>query len=423
LLFYHYVSTEVIVFSLLSEMKILHTADWHLGKKLDLFSRLEEQKEVMEEICQIADKEEVNVVIVAGDLYDQFNPATEAVELFYKTLKHLSNNGNRVVVAIAGNHDSPERIEAPDPLAKECGIVLLGFPDSVVKLFDLKTGIKVIQSEPGFIEVEHPECKDKLRLLLTPYANELRLRKFLGTENQEEELRILLKEKWSHLADKYCDEKGINLLVAHLFFAEKGKASLVEPDGEKTILVGGASAIYTADIPDQIQYTALGHLHKYQELKGAKNPVLYSSSPLAYSFAEAGQEKYVVLLDAKAGKEIKYNKIALKKGLPLARKEFQEIEEAVEWLEANPNCLVELTIVTDEYLPGSDRKRIYAVHDKIVKLNLKLKSEMKRNENDDLEIDLTKSVDELFEDYFKYKNENQAPPEEVIKLFKELQSL
>jgi len=84
--------------------------------------------------------------------------------------------------------------------------------------------------------------------------------------------------------------------------------------------------------------------------------------------------------------------------------------------------LVELTIVTDEYLAGSDRKRMYAVHDKIIKLNLKLKSKMKKSEEEDLEIDLTKSIDELFEDYFKYKNENQAPPEEILKLFKELQS-
>ncbi|MCB0293286.1 MAG: exonuclease subunit SbcD, partial [Calditrichaeota bacterium] len=101
-------------------MKILHTADWHLGKRLERFSRLEEQREVLEEICGIAEQEAVDAVIIAGDIYDTFNPASEAVELFYKTVKRLADEGRRAVVAIAGNHDSPDRFAAPEPLAREC---------------------------------------------------------------------------------------------------------------------------------------------------------------------------------------------------------------------------------------------------------------------------------------------------------------
>ena len=99
-------------------MKILHTADWHLGKKLETIPRIEEQKTVLEEICEIADREAVHAVLVAGDLFDTFNPSSEAEELLYKTLKRLSKNGRRAVIAIAGNHDSPKHIEAPDPLAR-----------------------------------------------------------------------------------------------------------------------------------------------------------------------------------------------------------------------------------------------------------------------------------------------------------------
>jgi exonuclease SbcD len=86
-------------------MKILHTADWHLGKWLDNYPRLPEQKEILEEICEIAEHELVDVVLIAGDLFDTFNPSAEAQELFYKTLRRLGNNGKRAVVAIAGNHD------------------------------------------------------------------------------------------------------------------------------------------------------------------------------------------------------------------------------------------------------------------------------------------------------------------------------
>ena len=79
-------------------MKILHTADWHLGKRLDHVSRLEEQKEVLEEICQIADREEVDAILIAGDLFDQINPSIESLELFYRTLKRLAHDGAHLMI-------------------------------------------------------------------------------------------------------------------------------------------------------------------------------------------------------------------------------------------------------------------------------------------------------------------------------------
>lgn len=74
-------------------MKILHTADWHLGKKLDHFSRLQEQKQVLEELIEIVETQDIDIVVIAGDLFDNFNPNTEAIELFYKTVKQLANDG------------------------------------------------------------------------------------------------------------------------------------------------------------------------------------------------------------------------------------------------------------------------------------------------------------------------------------------
>src|SRR5690554_6441145 len=161
-------------------MKILHTSDGHLGKRLGDMSRLEEQKAVMQEICDVADREEADVVIVAGDLFDTFNPTAEAVDLFYKTLKQLANNGSRLVIAIAGNHDSPDRIEAPDPLARACGIIFAGYPNSVVIPFGLDCGLKVLQNNEGFLELQLPGTEVPLRILMTPYANEYRLKTFLG---------------------------------------------------------------------------------------------------------------------------------------------------------------------------------------------------------------------------------------------------
>ena len=183
-------------------MKLLHTADWHLGKRLMDFSRIEEQRQVLDEIIQIAQKEQADVVLVAGDLYDQINPSNEAIELFYQALHRLSNQGQTAVIAIAGNHDAPDRIEAPHPLAKECGIFLSGRPDSKLPLVKLESGLQIKRSAPGFVEISCPGVSFPLRLILTPYANEVTFRRYLGKKDQEAALRKMLKDQWQTLAEK-----------------------------------------------------------------------------------------------------------------------------------------------------------------------------------------------------------------------------
>ena len=275
-------------------MKILHTADWHLGKRLDRFSRLEEQILVMNEIVEIANEQNVNLVLIAGDLFDNFNPGVEATELFYKTLKRLSLNGKRPVVAISGNHDSPNLIDAPDPLARECGIILIGHPKAEVSPFEVE-GFKIKQSAPGFIEIQLKNQDFPVRILHTPYANEIRLKEYFG-ENKEEELSNVLAENWKTLADEFCDQKGVNLLTAHLYMNKKGGPLLEEPEGEKPIKIGNADLIYSDIIPPQIQYTALGHLHGFRNIGTAEKPVVYSSSPLCYSFSEPDRPNIFRLL-------------------------------------------------------------------------------------------------------------------------------
>ena len=401
-------------------MKLLHTSDWHLGKRLEDFLRMEEQQAVLQEICEIAELEQVDVVLIAGDLFDTFNPPTEAVDLFYRTLKRLSNNGNRPVIAIAGNHDSPDRIEAPDPLARECGIIFAGYPNFVVSPFELDSGLKVLRSEEGFLELQLPRIEPPLRLLLTPYANEFRLKTFLGNENSDEELRTVLQGKWGELATKYCDNKGINLLVTHLFVVKKGDELPEEPTDEKPILhVGGAQAIYSENIPDKIQYSAIGHLHRMHRVDSAPCPVYYSGSPLSYSFAEANQKKYVLLVDVEQGKVATVQELELTEGKKLLRKRAKGMEEALLWLSENPDCLVELTMVTDTYLTAQERKLLSAAHNGIVAIIPEVENAAEKVAGHKKNIDLSKAMDELFVDYFRHRK-GQEPNEEILKLFTEI---
>lgn len=399
-------------------MKILHTADWHLGKKLDHFSRLEEQRLVMHEICDIADQQQADVVIVAGDLFDTFNPPVEAIDLLYKTLKRLTNNGKRPVIAIAGNHDSPDRIDAPNPLARECGILFVGNPEVTIPKIAIENGFEIIQSASGFIAIQLSQYDYPIRIITTPYANEQRLKTYLGAENKEVQLNQVLQDSWATLADQYCDDKGVNILTTHLYMLKRGGEILEEPDGEKPLRIGNADIVYTDCIPHQIQYTALGHLHRFQNVGGHSSPVVYSSSPLSYSFAEAGQEKKVVLIDAEPNTAVKFEAIPLKSGRILHRKRFETIDDAVDWLLANPYCLVELTLVSNTFLATQDLKRIHESHDGIIYIIPIVNKEDVETQQSP-RVNLDQDIQGLFKDYFVSKHK-QEPNEELLDLFQEI---
>lgn len=401
-------------------MKLLHTADWHLGKKLGPYSRLEEQVLVMEEIIEIADREEVDAVLVAGDLYDQFSPSTDATELFYTTLKKLSKDGRRPVVVIAGNHDSPDRIQVSDPLARACGIILIGHPRTEVRPMDTGAGWKISRTAPGFFEIEWAENIPTLRIIHTPFANEYRMKAYLGIDNTDEQLRQILQNHWQSIADEYCDREGVNVLLTHLFIGERGSPPQEEPEGEKPIVIGNAQVIYTDNLPKGIDYVALGHLHRHQQIRHAEYPVIYSSSPLCYSFAEAGQTKYVVIIQSKPGLPVEIDSIPLEQGRMLARKRFIELDEAIAWLQANPDKLVEITLRSNEYLTSADKKRLNDAHNGIVTIIPEILSDDESDHQDRRKIRLDKSMVELFTDFFKDRY-GQDPSDDLIELFKEIQ--
>jgi DNA repair protein SbcD/Mre11 len=401
-------------------IKILHTADWHLGKRLQEFSRLDEQKLVLNEIIEIAEKKNVDLVLLAGDIFDTFNPNHEAVELLYKCLKRLSANGQRPIIAISGNHDSTQFVEAPDPLAREMGIFFYSKYDSIIPTGKLDNGLTILQSESGFVEIKLPGFDFPIRIILAPYANEVLLKTFMGEGDRESEFRDIMAEKWETLAEKYCDDKGINLFIGHFFFTKEGEPLPPEPESERPILhVGGTQALFTQSIPTQIQYAALGHLHRFHAVSKSPLPVIYSSSPLAYSFSEADQQKQVVLIEAEPGKPISYQPIGLEKGRPLYRKTFEVLAETLEWLEANPYCFVEITFITEHSIDATTRKAIMKAHDGIINLIPQIKNP-KGQENLSLRAeDLDKDMVSLFQMYFKSER-GQEPNEELVNIFKEV---
>lgn len=376
----------------------------------------------MDEICTIANDHEVDAVVIAGDIFDTYNPPTEAMELFYRTVKRLAGDGTRAVIAMAGNHDSPDRITAPDVLARECGIILAGYPKTVITTFKLETGLEVINSDGGYCEIKIPGCDKTLRAILTPYANEYRMKTMLESDNEDNEFRDILKEHWASLAEKYCDQNGVNILVTHLFMIPKGSEMPEEPDDEKPILhAGGVQAVFSEAVPKQIHYTALGHLHRPQNMSLHETVIRYSGSPVAYSFSEAEQKKSVTIVSFE-NNLAESQTVALKGGKELLRLKFNSVEEALTQLPEHEGKLIELTISSDNYLTAVERRSLEEANSGIVSIipDIQLTDEDLITKK--ASIDVSKNINDLFASFFESRT-GQTPNEELTELFKEITSV
>ncbi|MFW5796412.1 MAG: metallophosphoesterase family protein [Alkalispirochaeta sp.] len=407
-------------------MKLLHTADWHVGKRLDRFSRIDEQRTVLEEIAGIADDEGVDLVIVAGDLYDTVNPGSEAEELLYTALSDLSADGARPVIAIAGNHDSPDRVLAPDVLARRYGIVLVGYPAATVRDYrgERSRGrssggdrFAVATLAPGLLEIRLAAAGTiPIRIITTPYANEYRLREACISEDRKDSaeaetiLQEILGTHWSDLAASHLQGEGINLLVTHLFFADDPSSPPEEPEGERPIAhVGGAPPLSPSIVPEQVQYVACGHLHRPHTL-GSGVPVRYAGSPLSYSFAEAGQQKSVTIVEVEPrgslGSEAEIREVPLRSGYPLLRHTADDVPSALRWLEAHPDSYVELSLRLTDYLSGMDRNALHHAHPRVVSIVPIVEGRDRADGSS--RVDPTEDTVSLFRRYFRWSTGVEA---------------
>jgi exonuclease SbcD len=328
-------------------LRVLHTADWHLGRTLEGRGRLDEQAAVLEEICELAEAEAADLVLIAGDVYDSVNPPAAAEELFYGTLERLSAAGRRAVVAIAGNHDSPDRLCAARSLAGRHGIALVGLPGETIP------AAHGIRSGPGWLEVAVPGCGGAVVAAL-PYPSEMRLGRALRDTLDEPALQAAYSEQVGRLLARAAERfrpGTVHLVVGHVY-----AAGGIESDSERPIQVGGAYTVQASAFPADAQYVALGHLHRPQVIAGPV-PIRYSGTPLAYSFSEAGQAKGVVLVEVLPGRPAQARELPLSRGRPLVVWRAAEgIPQVRRWAEAgrDPGAWIDLELHVDAPLSAAD---------------------------------------------------------------------
>jgi exonuclease SbcD len=399
-------------------LRILHTSDWHLGRSLEGRDRTDEQEEFIAEMCDIAEKEKVDLILISGDIFDSPNPPAKAEQLFYQGLYELAQGGRRGVIAIAGNHDNPERLKASDPLAEQLGITLLGLPkDQALVSKRSSDGVRRLAAGPGWLEVVVPSCDHSAVIITLPYPSEQRLKEILVEELDEEVLQKNYSERVGAIfrnLTRYYRNDSINLCMSHLFI-RGGK----ESDSERPIQLGGSPTVDTEMLPINAQYIALGHLHRPQRV-GALEHARYSGSPLSYSFSEAGQIKVAYLVDCVPGQKAEVREIPLVSGRPLVKWEAQfGLEQVLKWCEENrdPRAWIDLLIYMDKPLSLSEIKQLKEIRPEIINIRPILKNEQAKSII--LENRINLPIDQLFRQFYQ-KNYQIEPSPELIKLFLEL---
>lgn len=391
-------------------MRILHTADWHLGCKTDDLDRLQEQEAALKQLTNIAKTMEVDMVIIAGDIYDSLIPSSDAEDLFYRTVSELNNNGNTIVFAIAGNHDEPKRLCNANIFANKFGIFMVGTNDKIsVPKPDFSKAIYAIESGKGYIKFKKQNGEEAVVAYL-PYPSYYRYKEAKKeNENFSDKVR-----DWLAPGIAAFKNNTVNILTAHIM------AYGVEQTEEEREAYDTISSVKHCVATDVLytpaHYTALGHIHKCIPVNREKN-IYYSGSLINQFFVDSDQTKVIVVdIDANNG-------VANIEKIPLAVK-LLEKHEVSSMLHAevvckdNPDKLLKIVVQNVDRVRMEEIKHLRTNYKNLVTLSVLTKEAM---ETTDIvsKRDLTNS--EIF-DHFVMRKKGTEPKPAVKELFLELMS-
>ena len=266
-------------------LRVLHTSDWHIGKTLFSKKRYEEFEKFFNWLVEVIRKEEVDVLLISGDIFDTTTPSNKALKLYYSFLSATSQTSCRKIVIIGGNHDSATSLDAPKEILEALNISVVGAARE-----DISEEIVTVNNIAG---------EPQLVVCAVPYLRERDIRVVDAEEtlaDKAEKLKSGVREHYVTVVSKAKEilPQGVPLVVIGHLFAANALSS--GDDSERELYVGSLAHVDIGELPDDVDYYALGHLHIKQRVGGSEYK-RYSGSPLPMSFAEAAQDKAVILLD------------------------------------------------------------------------------------------------------------------------------
>ena len=379
-------------------MKILHLADLHLGKVIQEQSLLEDQKYMLNEIIEKIKEEEIDIILISGDVYDRSIPQADAIDLLDDFLNILIKDLKKQVFIISGNHDSKERLGFGNKIFENEGLFISSKYEGKIKKVEL-------QDEYG-----------KLNIYMLPFIKPIEVKKYFDDESlsyDETIKKIIEKED--------IDESQRNIILTHQFVTAIGEE--VERTESEVLTLGGTDNVDISNY-NKFDYVAIGHVHRPQRI--GRDTARYAGTMLKYSFSEVNHKKTMPIIDFKEKGNIDIKLVELK---PL--RDMREIKGPIEKLienyeEENANDYIRAIITNEEpvYDAIGQLRRIYPNVLKLEVQNSKILSNIEfKTEN--LQKVKSKSEVELFNEFYKFQNnielnvEQKNLIQEVVKEIKE----
>lgn len=369
-------------------MKLFHLSDLHIGKRVNEFSMIEDQKYILTQILYAADQEKPDGILISGDVYDRTIPTAEAVQVFDAFLTRLSEQKIPVFI-ISGNHDSAERLAFGSSLMGKSGIYFSKVYDGTVEKIPMQ------------------DAHGTVWIYLLPFLRPSTIRHALPERAEEvqsaaDALRIALEQT-------KIDEKERNVLLVHQFVTGAKRCDAEE------LQVGDVDQI-PAELFASFDYVALGHIHSPQKV--GRETVRYCGAPLKYSFSEAGQEKSITVVKLKEKGSVDLRTIPLKPLHDLRKIRGTYLEVTAKSFYENRDCedYLQVTLTDEEDVPDGMAK-LRTIYPNLMRLEYDNKRTRSNAEVRAAERVEEKSELELFQEF--YELQNNQPMTEVQEQFVE----
>lgn len=371
-------------------MRIIHTADWHIGKIVNEYSMITEQEYILKQFLKIVKEEKPHVVIIAGDIYDRSVAPTEAVELLDSVLGEIILDYGIPVLVIAGNHDSPERLSFGSGILRSKNLFIEGtFKENITKT--------VIYDEHGGVN-----------FYMLPYADPAIVRSVYqdsGIRTHNQAMKAIMEK-----ASEGFNKNERNILITHGY--ARGIEELSTSDSERPLSIGGADYIDIEHFKD-FNYTALGHLHGPQ--KAGNGKAFYSGSLLKYSFSEVKHKKAITIvdLDGYGDIEVRQKELKPKRDMKDLEGSLKQLLNPINYNEIEKEHFYRITL-TDKGELLDPMSKLKAVYPNVLQIMVKERIKDEGNAKTAAAKGYReKSKLELFLEFYKSLKDEELSPENI----------
>lgn len=363
-------------------MKFVHLSDLHLGKRVNGYSMIEDQKYILLKILNVIDEQKAEAVVIAGDVYDKPIPPTEAVQLFDDFLFRLVERNLQILV-ISGNHDSPERIAFGSRFMDKSGV-------HMSQVYNGKNDLVELKDKYG-----------KVNFYMLPFVKPSNVRRFF----EDEEINTYTDAVRVAVSHMNVNKKARNVIITHQFVTGAQRSE------SETIAVGGTDNV-DSYVFDDFDYVALGHIHGPQNV--GKNTVRYCGTPLKYSFSETSHKKSVTVVEMKEKGNVKVSTVELTPKLDMReiKGTYEELTFKKNYENTNTEDYLHI-ILTDEEDVADAVAKLRCVYPNLMKLdydNTRTRNSFALTQAEETE---KKSDTELLSEFFEKQNGKPLSDEQL----------